>query len=52
MLAEMNNYDSPVSEVIEIFCEGAVLTGSQDIDLGFTFEDDELLEGDEIIIGG
>ena len=31
----MNNYDSPVSEVIEILCEGAVLTGSQDIDLVF-----------------
>ena len=48
----VNNYVTPFAEVIELHYEGTVLTGSQDVGLGFDFEDDEMVEGDEIIIVG
>ena len=45
-------YVSPVSEVIGIIYEGAMLADSVDAGLGFTFDDEEMTEGDTIIIGG
>ena len=48
----MNNYVSPLVEVFDIQCEGALLSGSQDVSFGFDFEDGDMVEGDEIIIGG
>ena len=47
-----NDYVSPVAEVVDLLVEGTLLTGSQDVGLGFDFEDGEMVEGDEIIIGG
>ncbi len=47
-----DNYVSPVSEVVGIIYEGAMLTDSVDAGLGFTFDDEEMTEGDTIIIGG
>ena len=48
----MNNYVSPMAEVLNIQYEGALLSGSQDVGLGFDFEDGGMVDGDEIIIGG
>ena len=48
----VNSYVSPMVEVVKIHHEGTVLSGSLDVGLGFDFEDGEMTEGDEIIIGG
>lgn len=47
-----NDYVSPVAEVVDLLSEGVLLSGSKDVGLGFDFEDGEMVEGDEIIIGG
>ena len=47
-----DEYVSPVAETLDLFVEGTLLTGSQDVGLGFDFEDGDMVEGDEIIIGG
>lgn len=47
-----NDYVSPVSEVIGLIYEGAVLTAS-DVDLGFEFEDGgDMPPGEDYEIGG
>lgn len=45
-------YVSPVAETIDLLVEGPLLSGSQDVGLGFDFEDGGMVEGDEVIIGG
>ena len=44
-------YVSPKAEAIDLLVEGTLLTGSQGVDLGFDFEDEDMVEGDEVIIG-
>ena len=44
------NYVSPESETIVIHNEGTVLSGSHDNEFEFIYEDDEMLDGGDIII--
>lgn len=52
MKKKNDEYVSPVAETLDLLVEGTLLTGSQDVGLGFDFEDGDMVEGDEIIIGG
>ena len=52
MKKKNDGYVSPVAETIDLLVEGPLLSGSQDVGLGFDFEDGGMVEGDEVIIGG
>ena len=43
-------YVSPAFEVIGICCDGVVLSGSVEAGLGFTLDEDPIVEGETIII--